>query len=63
MTNPTTIRTALKAEAANLKYDGSKGAAEALMEFARTATPSELLRFRDLILSAKDEDLVLHNAD
>lgn len=62
MTNPTTIRIALKAEAANLKYDGSKGAAEALMDFASKATPSELLRFRELILSATDEMLMVHNA-
>jgi hypothetical protein len=63
MTNPTAIRIALKAEAANLKYDRSHGAAEALLEFAEKATPSELIRFRELILSATDEMLLVHNAD
>ena len=63
MTNPTTIRLAIKAEAKNLKFNGSKAAASALLEFARTATPSELVRFRELILSAKDEDLAVLNAD
>jgi hypothetical protein len=63
MTNPTTIRIALKAEAANLKHDGSKGAAEALMDFANKATPSELIRFRELIMSATDEMLLVQNAD
>lgn len=39
MTNPTTIRLALKAESENLAHDGHFGASEALISFARQATP------------------------
>lgn len=48
------IRRVLKSEAEQLAHDGSFGASEALMSFARQATPAELVRFRDLIKDAED---------
>lgn len=45
------IFNALRTESENLANQGNFGASEALIKFARIATESELIRFRQIMLS------------
>jgi hypothetical protein len=50
--NAQTIRTALASEVETLSHEGNHGASDMLARFLRLASDAELLRFRQLLLSA-----------